>query len=70
MLFASGIMFAWVGDKIVKILKITPCATCLEGHCEQCLSETEGPEKVLFYSLPSSQRQRIRKNISAFFAVR
>jgi hypothetical protein len=47
LLFASGIMFAWVGDKIVKILKITPCATCLEGHCEQCLSETERPENVV-----------------------
>jgi hypothetical protein len=39
-LFISGILFAWVSDKIVGVLRITPCETCLEGHCEQCLSET------------------------------
>jgi hypothetical protein len=44
LLFVCGILFAWVGDKIVKILKFTPCATCLEGDCEQCLSETEQAE--------------------------
>jgi hypothetical protein len=50
LLFVSGIMFAWVGDKIIKIIKIlkyTPCATCLEGECEQCLSETEWAENVM-----------------------
>jgi hypothetical protein len=41
LLFVCGILFAWVSDKLVKLLKITPCATCLEGHCEQCLSDTQ-----------------------------
>jgi len=41
LLFASGILFAWISDQLVKLLKITPCAACLEGHCEQCLSGTE-----------------------------
>ena len=41
MLFAAGILFAWISDKLVKLLKITPCAICLEGHCVQCLSGTE-----------------------------
>ena len=41
LLFISGILFAWISDKIVSALRITPCETCLEGHCEQCLSETE-----------------------------
>ena len=44
LLFAAGIIFAWVSDKIVKVLKIAPCATCFEGHCDQCLSETDRNE--------------------------
>ena len=47
LLFACGILFGWVSDTMVKILKIAPCATCLEGHCEQCLSETERQENVV-----------------------
>ena len=41
LLFICGILFAWVSDKLVKLLKITPCAACLEGHCEQCPSDTD-----------------------------
>jgi hypothetical protein len=40
-LFAAGILFAWISDKLVKLFNIAPCATCLEGHCEQCLPGTE-----------------------------
>jgi len=47
LLFACGIIFAWVGDKIVKTLKITPCAACLEGYCEQCHTETERFENIV-----------------------
>ena len=46
LLFFCGILFAWVSDRLVKILKITPCETCLEGHCEQCLPESEQQENV------------------------
>ncbi|MGD9289464.1 MAG: putative manganese transporter [Desulfobacterales bacterium] len=46
LLFASGIIFAWIADKMIRILKITPCKTCLEGHCEKCLSETERRENM------------------------
>jgi hypothetical protein len=46
LLFAAGVLFARLSDKLVKILKITPCATCLAGHCEQCLSGTERQEKL------------------------
>jgi hypothetical protein len=47
LLFVFGILFAWVSDKIVKILKVAPCATCLEGHCDRCQSETEQQENVV-----------------------
>ena len=29
LLFVAGIIFAWVSDKVVKILGITPCESCL-----------------------------------------
>jgi ABC-type amino acid transport system permease subunit len=41
MLFSAGILFAWISDRLVKLFKITPCASCLEGHCVQCLAGTE-----------------------------
>ena len=47
LLFACGILFAWVSDQLVKNFKVTPCATCLEGHCEQCLSGAERQEKLV-----------------------
>jgi Putative, 10TM heavy-metal exporter len=46
LLFAAGILFAWISDRLVEVLKITPCATCLEGYCEQCHSEAARPENV------------------------
>jgi hypothetical protein len=47
LLFICGILFAWVSDKLVKLLKIMPCATYLEGHCEECLSKAERQENVV-----------------------
>ena len=46
LLFVSGILFAWVSDKLIELFKIRPCATCLEGQCEQCLSEIEPQMKM------------------------
>jgi len=36
LLFVLGIIFAWISDKAVKILGITPCKSCLEIQCEYC----------------------------------
>ncbi len=41
LLFAGGIIFAWVSDKAVQALKITPCAPCLEDQCAHCRSQAE-----------------------------
>ncbi len=34
LLFVLGILFAWISDKAVKILGITPCESCPEAQCE------------------------------------
>jgi len=38
LLFVMGILFAWVSDKLVKILRIVPSEACVEHQCEQCFS--------------------------------
>ena len=50
LLFIAGILFAWISDKIVSVLRFTPCEACSDGHCEQCLSELEqsGDAKRIF----------------------
>jgi hypothetical protein len=38
LLFFLGILFAWISDRVVKILGVVPCESCLEHHCPECLS--------------------------------
>lgn len=38
LLFISGIVFAWVSDKIIRVLRIAHCDPCLETECEHCLN--------------------------------
>ncbi|MBW1894934.1 MAG: arsenic efflux protein [Deltaproteobacteria bacterium] len=44
LLFIFGILFAWISDKTVKILGITPCEACLEAQCEHCESDMNNHE--------------------------
>jgi hypothetical protein len=37
LLFLLGIAFAWISDRIIPFLKITPCESCIDVYCEQCL---------------------------------
>ncbi|MGD8764649.1 MAG: putative manganese transporter [Desulfobacteraceae bacterium] len=39
LLFVAGILFAWISDKLINLLRIVPCEACLETQCEQCISE-------------------------------
>jgi hypothetical protein len=41
LLFVSGIFFGRLSEKLIGILGIAPCESCLEAHCEQC-SESIG----------------------------
>lgn len=44
LLFVFGILFAWISDKVVKILGIIPCEACLEAQCEHCESDMDNHE--------------------------
>jgi len=46
LLFVSGIVFAWISDKIIKITGTVPCESCSEADCEQCLPGVGSTEKV------------------------
>ena len=40
LLFISGILFAYLSDKIVQFFKISTCKACLDAECEHCESLT------------------------------
>lgn len=46
LLFAFGIVFAWISDKIVPVLGIVPCESCIDAHCGECLSGIDNQEKI------------------------
>lgn len=45
LLFVSGILFAWVTDKLIGIFHIVPCESCSKTVCELCLSGTNKTEE-------------------------
>jgi|GEM_PF-1769284 len=44
LLFACGVIFAWVADKLVLVFRLTPTAYCTDHQCEQCRSVQEQEE--------------------------
>jgi len=46
LLFILGIVFAWISDRIILILRITPCESCIDVYCEECLPDTAIQEKI------------------------
>ncbi|MCD6298270.1 MAG: arsenic efflux protein [Deltaproteobacteria bacterium] len=46
LLFVLGILFAWISDRIIPTLGITPCESCLDAHCEECLPGLDNQEKI------------------------
>ena len=36
LLFLFGILFAWISDKLVPVVGLVPCASCIEHECDQC----------------------------------
>lgn len=46
LLFVSGIVFAWISDKIIKVTGIIPCESCSEADCEECLPGVESAEEA------------------------
>ncbi len=46
LLFLLGIVFAWISDRLIKILGIAPCESCLSSQCEQCESQMNDQEDI------------------------
>ncbi len=46
LLFVSGIVFAWISDKLVQMFNFVPCETCLEGSCEHCKAIMDSDDKM------------------------
>ena len=46
LLFVFGIIFAWISDRIILTLGITPCESCIDAQCEECIPGTGIQEKI------------------------
>ena len=46
LLFVFGIFFAWVSDKIIPRLGFIPCESCIDAHCEECLTDIDNRESM------------------------
>jgi len=46
LLFISAIIFAWTSDMIIPVLGITPCESCVDTCCEECLFRTNNQEST------------------------
>ena len=44
LLFVSGVILSWISDKVVSILGIVPCESCVEADCEECFGG-DGPRE-------------------------
>jgi len=66
LLFILGVLFAWVSDKLVPVLRIVPCESCAEIECEEGLPGTEHEEKISDIFRPAN----ILKNFRTFSFTR
>lgn len=46
LLFVFGILFAWISDKIIHHLGFIPCESCIDAHCEECLTDIDNQESM------------------------
>ena len=46
LLFVFGIFFAWISDKIIPCLGFIPCESCIDAHCEECLTDINNQESM------------------------
>ena len=54
LLFVLGIVFAWISDRIIPHLGFTPCESCIDAHCEECLPGTGKQESISDVFLPAN----------------
>jgi hypothetical protein len=60
LLFFLGIFFAWVSDKVIGIVGIVPCESCLEHQCEECIPGDEDSVKGGDIFKPANIIQNVR----------
>jgi len=66
LLFVLGILFSWVSDKLINILGIVPCESCVETDCEKCFDDAESREESQnFFGL-----KNLSKNLQALSFTR
>ena len=46
LLFVLGIVFAWISDRIIPYLGFTPCESCIDARCEECLPGIDNQESI------------------------
>jgi hypothetical protein len=60
LLFVFGIIFAWVSDRVVPLLGIVPCESCMDAHCEECLPGMANHEKISDIFRPANLSENFR----------
>jgi hypothetical protein len=48
LLFILGVLFAWIGDRIIAKTGFVPCEPCLKSHCEACAPEAEPNDHIAY----------------------
>jgi hypothetical protein len=46
LLFVAGILCAWISDKFITLMGVIPCESCLETHCDHCISSEDEAERI------------------------
>jgi hypothetical protein len=60
LLFVSGVIFSWISDKLIQILKFVPCKACLDTHCEQCVPNMDNIERMMDIFKPANLFENFR----------
>ena len=60
LLFAFGIVFAWISDRIIPTLGIVPCKSCIEANCEECLPGMDNQESISDIFRPANLMENFR----------
>jgi len=66
LLFVFGILFAWISDKIIPRLGFTPCESCIDAHCKECLPDIANQESMSDIFRPAN----LIKNFQSLYFTR
>ena len=60
LLFVSGILFAWISDKVIGRLGIVPCESCVDADCDHCQSEIDSQKNTIDLFQPASLFENLK----------